>query len=212
MAREIRAIAERQATRRGEPLEIVYFVDDVGELGDRSDVVCQDLQQLVRRCPPDSWKPISCVGFPEVRRRFYQTFHHLGYEFGVIVSEDAIVETHHAVGEGSVVFPGAVLAVGSRIGRNCAVYFNVVVGHDCDIGDHSVINPGVNMAGRVSGGEAVLYGIGATVLQGRRIGADSVIAAGSAVLTDVASGVTVLGVPAVARAIPGRRYGRERDD
>jgi sugar O-acyltransferase (sialic acid O-acetyltransferase NeuD family) len=196
MAREIRCLVERQAARRGDQLRIVYYVDDVRDVAGRTDLVCQDLDELIRRCPPGEWKPVSCVGIPEVRRRFYHAFRQLGYEFDTIVSDRAIVETSHAIAEGSIIFPGAVLAVGTRLGKNCAVYFNAVVGHDCEIGDHSVINPGANLAGRIVGGEAVLYGIGATILQGCTIGAESIVAAGSAVLADVPPRVTMLGVPA----------------
>jgi UDP-2-acetamido-3-amino-2,3-dideoxy-glucuronate N-acetyltransferase len=45
-------------------------------------------------------------------------------------------------------------------------------------------------------------GLGARVLQGRRIGAEAVVGAGAVVVRDVLPGQIVVGCPAVARA-PG---------
>jgi UDP-3-O-[3-hydroxymyristoyl] glucosamine N-acyltransferase len=70
------------------------------------------------------------------------------------------------------------------------------VGHDAEIGDCNVINPGVNLSGRVKVGNGCLIGTGACILENRSI-RDKVIVGGDAVVTkDISAGLTVEGIPA----------------
>ena len=96
------------------------------------------------------------------------------------------------------------MAIGCRLAEDVLVNFNATIGHDTVIGAHSVISPGVQLGGRISSGKRVMFCIGACVLQRRSIGDDSVISAGAAVWTDVPENVTMVGVPAVSRKVPGR--------
>ncbi|MCY1312009.1 putative acetyltransferase EpsM [compost metagenome] len=65
------------------------------------------------------------------------------------------------------------------------------------------ISPGARLAGGVSVGDLSWVGIGASVRQLVRIGAQVVVGAGAAVTTDVADALTVVGVP--ARALANRQ-------
>jgi acetyltransferase-like isoleucine patch superfamily enzyme len=56
--------------------------------------------------------------------------------------------------------------------------------------------PGVHLGGDVHVGERSWIGIGATCIQGLRIGRDVMVGAGSVVLKDVLDGRRVAGVPA----------------
>jgi acetyltransferase-like isoleucine patch superfamily enzyme len=70
------------------------------------------------------------------------------------------------------------------------------VDHDCIIGDHAHIAPGVTLSGGVIVGERTHIGTGATVIQGIHIGESSLVGAGALILKDVPQSVTVMGVPA----------------
>jgi len=50
-----------------------------------------------------------------------------------------------AVGEGTVVEPGAFIAKGSRIGKNCHIMPGVFVGNNVTIGDNTVLYPNVTI-------------------------------------------------------------------
>jgi acetyltransferase-like isoleucine patch superfamily enzyme len=73
-----------------------------------------------------------------------------------------------------------------------------VVEHECTIGDHGYLSPGVVLSGQVTVETGAFLGAGAVVLPGLRIGAGAVVAAGAVVTVDVAAGQTVMGVPARA--------------
>ena len=139
---------------------------------------------------------LGSVGAPVGRRRLFERFKEMGYSFASVVHPSAVVAADVELGEGAQIMAGAVIQPGSRIGCNAIINTRASVDHDCLVGAHVHIAPGVTLSGGVTVGEASHLGTGATVIQGRRIGAESVIGAGALVLNDVAPAVTVVGVPA----------------
>ena len=91
---------------------------------------------------------------------------------------------------------GVVIQPGSRIGKNSIVNTKASVDHDCIIGDHVHISPGVTLSGGVTVGSTVHIGSGATIIQGMRIGDNCLVAAGAVVISPLLDSVTVAGVPA----------------
>lgn len=91
---------------------------------------------------------------------------------------------------------GVVVNTGSVIGADVILNTGCTVDHHNRIGDHAHIAPGVHMGGEVEVGEGALVGIGATVMPRKRIGAWSVVGAGTLVTRDVPDGVVVVGAPA----------------
>jgi UDP-perosamine 4-acetyltransferase len=119
------------------------------------------------------------------------------------VSPAAVVSATADVDEGVLVMPGAVVNAHAHLERGVIVNTNAAIDHGCRIGAFSHVAPGVALAGDVAVGEGALIGIGATVVPGRSIGAWANVGAGACVVSDVASGETVVGVP--ARPLRARR-------
>ncbi len=123
------------------------------------------------------------------------------------VSEVAYVVGDVEIGEGSGVFPGAVIRAdftSIRIGRNTMVEDNVVVhsGTPVEIGDNVTIGHGaVVHCSRV--GNNSLIGNNATLLDNAEIGSHCVVAAGAVVPTGmkVPDYSMVVGVPGRIRAV-----------
>jgi sugar O-acyltransferase (sialic acid O-acetyltransferase NeuD family) len=88
------------------------------------------------------------------------------------------------VDEGSIVFGGAMVGHGSRLGRCC------------------VLAPGAVVNARVELGDGVYVGTNASILPDLKVGSWATIGANSAVIQDVPAGATVMGVPAQV-LIPG---------
>ena len=102
------------------------------------------------------------------------------------VSEFAYVVGDVEIGEGSSIWPGAVVRADSgkiTIGKQTCIQDNSVVHGDADvvIGDNVVVGHGAVCHARKVG-DRVLVGNGATVNDGVEIGEDSLIAAGAVVL------------------------------
>ena len=107
-----------------------------------------------------------------------------------------------ALGEGTVVFAGAVIQADARLGRGVIINTSASVDHDCRLGDGVHVCPGAHLAGNVTVGEQSWLGIGCAIRQGIRIGSNVTVGAGAVVVKDVADGLTVAGCP--ARDIGGR--------
>ena len=71
-------------------------------------------------------------------------------------------------------------------------------------GDHAHVAPGVHTGGEVTIGAGSLVGMGAIIMPGRKLGANSVVGAAALVQRDVEDATVVVGVPArpVRRRVP----------
>lgn len=114
------------------------------------------------------------------------------------VEKTSLVSSEGTIGDGTVVLAGAYIGVGTTIGSNCIVNHGAIIDHDCSIADHAHVSPGAVIGGGVRIGRRSHVGIGAIVRQGITIGDDVTVGAGAVVVDDVASGSTVVGVPARA--------------
>jgi len=121
------------------------------------------------------------------------------------VSEAAYVVGEVEIGEGSSVWPGAVIRGDGgliRIGRYTNIQDNTVVhsNNPMDIGDEVTLGHSVVVEARRLG-NGVLIGNNATVLPGAEIGDYSIVAANAVVLPDtqIPPYSFVVGVPAVIK-------------
>ncbi len=137
-----------------------------------------------------------------VRSGLFNRFKDLGHSFLTLIHPDASVAAETEIGEGTLIFAGAVVQPGTRIGRNCILNTRCSVDHDCVIGDHTHIAPGATLSGAVTTGGNCHIGVGATILQGIGIGRGALVGAGSVVVRPVAAGTSVYGVPARAKDGP----------
>lgn len=108
-----------------------------------------------------------------------------GYKFTSVISPKAIVSSAVKISPGAQVLPGAIINVGSVIQESTIVNTGAIVDHDCEIGPHSHLAPGVSLCGNVKIGSNVYVGTGSSIIQNIIIGDEAVIAAGSTVYFDV---------------------------
>jgi sugar O-acyltransferase (sialic acid O-acetyltransferase NeuD family) len=185
----------RAQAQAGAPLECAGFVVD-DEFFASSE--CEGLP--VRRW--SAWAGqtadaahIIGIGSPSVRRRVADQLAAAGGRFATLTHPRAWVADGVSMGEGSVIFAGAMVAPNASIGRQCTLNLNVTIGHDNALADFVTIGPGVNIASFCRIGEGVEFGAGAVVIPEVTIGAWSIIGAGTVVTKDVPPNSTVVGVP-----------------
>ncbi len=139
---------------------------------------------------------IGFAGKTEKRRKLFEFFKDKGYSFARVIHPSAVISPDVQMDEGVQVMAGAVIQAGSKIKENSIINTKVSVDHDCVIGPHVHLAPGVTISGGVQVADDVHIGAGTTIIQGIRIGKKCLIGAGSLVLNDVKDGVTIFGVPA----------------
>lgn len=119
-----------------------------------------------------------------------------GFELATIIHPKAYISASAIIAAGTVLMPGAVVNADSVIGSGCIINSNAVVEHDCALEDGVHLSPSASLAGGVLVGQCSWIGIGASVIQLKRIGRNVVVGAGASVITDLPDNITAVGVPA----------------
>jgi len=119
-----------------------------------------------------------------------------GFELATAIHPTASVSASARIGVGTVIRAQSAIGPETEIGENCIIGYGATISHNCTIGDGAHLSSGVNVAGLVKIGRATWVGIGATIIDPKSVGCDSVIGAGSVVVTDIPDGVIAYGVPA----------------
>jgi sugar O-acyltransferase (sialic acid O-acetyltransferase NeuD family) len=147
---------------------------------------------------------VLCLGWPWTRHAVVRRIGDRGQPAPPIVHPSADMGAGVEMGLGSVVLGHTHVSPFVRLGAHAVVSYLASVGHDSTFGDHASVMPNAAVSGGVTGGHRVLVGSGAVVREGISLGDDVRIGAGAAVVSDVASGLTVVGAPARPIADEGR--------
>ncbi len=139
---------------------------------------------------------VGSVGRSGLRERLFTTFKQRGYRFTRVRHPTAVIASDVEEGEGVQIMAGAVIQTGTRLDEDVIVNTRASVDHDCRVGAHVHIAPGVVLSGGVQVGASSHIGTGAAVIQNIHIGLRSVVGAGAVVVRDVQSEWTVVGNPA----------------
>ncbi|HEY9049457.1 MAG TPA: acetyltransferase [Ohtaekwangia sp.] len=141
---------------------------------------------------------IIAIGDPIRKATIYSSIRNPHIQFPVLKHASAILqdEEHIQIGEGCILTAGVILTTNIRLGKHVLLNLNTTVGHDTRIDDYASVMTSVNIAGGVSIGARALIGSGACIKNDILIGEESRVGMGAVVVRDVASRITVAGVPA----------------
>ena len=143
---------------------------------------------------------IVAVGDAHKRMELIERLLGLGLKIPVIVDPSAVISRFATLAAGTVVLAQAAVNAGARIGMGVIVNTGATVDHDSVLGDGVHICPGVHLGGNVVVQRTSWIGVGSSVRQGICVGTNVTVGAGSVVVSDVADGEMVMGVPAKSRA------------
>lgn len=139
---------------------------------------------------------LGSVGDTSLRKKIFDRFNQQGYTFRTVIHPSAIIARDCVLDEGVQVMAGAVINTGTRIAADSIINTGAIIDHECEIGQHVHVAPGVTLSGGVHVADGVHIGTGATVIQGINIDAGALVGAGAVVIRDVEKGAKVAGVPA----------------
>ena len=125
-----------------------------------------------------------------------ERFKAAGLALDPIIHPHASVCATARIGQGSQVLALSSLAAEARLGDGCILNHRASVDHECSVGDGVHIAPGATLCGCVIVEPFAFIAAGAIILPRLRIGADSIVGAGSVVTRDVPPGAVVVGNPA----------------
>jgi len=135
------------------------------------------------------------VGAPEHRRRLIARARETGVRFANVIHPSVITTRWNFLGEGSIIAAGCILTNRIRIGDHVQVNLDCTIGHDAVLENFVTLAPGVHVSGDVVLEEGCSLGTGSVVIEKKKIGAWSIVGAGSAIVQDVPKNTTVVGIP-----------------
>lgn len=115
--------------------------------------------------------------------------------YGILIHPGVIKSRYVTIGEGTIICAGNILTTNIKIGNHVIVNLDCTIGHDVQIENFVTILPSVNISGNVLIKALVNIGTGTAIIQGKNIGQESIIGAGSVIVKDIPEKVTVVGVP-----------------
>lgn len=180
-----------------EKWDVLGFLDSEPELVGRSigGVPVLGGDDWCREHDDKSIRLICAIGNSRNRKRVVEKLSGMGCQFVTVIHPDVVIPATVRIGMGSLIMAGTRFTTDAEVGSHSVVYVNCSITHDVRIGDYCVIAPGCNLAGACTIETGVELGITVSVLPGKRVGAWSVIGAGSVITKDIPPNVTAMGIP-----------------
>lgn len=141
-------------------------------------------------------RAVIAIGDNGARRAIGEALDRNGFEIVNAIHPSARIAANASLGKGVVAAAGSLVCAHCQIGDYVILNTGCIVDHESMIGTAAHICPGVKLAGHVTVESGAFVGIGSTVIQGVRVGFESIIGAGAVVIRDVEPMTTVVGVPA----------------
>ncbi|GHV80065.1 hexapeptide transferase [Spirochaetia bacterium] len=156
----------------------------------------EDIESLFEKGYHQAIITLGSVGNPDKRIKLYHKLKLIGFQFPKIIDSTAIVsQISVEMADGVFVGKGVIINTGVKLGTCAIINSGAIIDHDCEIGQFVHIGPGVRMSGGIHIQDNVHVGIGSSMIQSISVGRDSIIGAGSVVVSDIEEGVIAFGIP-----------------
>lgn len=174
---------------------IVGFVDD-NQLIQDSEIngynVVGDIDWLIKQ----NLYVVNAIGDPLIKKKVINRLQDSNNQYPVLIHPSVICSDRVKIGEGSIVCAGSIITVNIEIGKHVIVNLDCTIGHDAIIEDYSTILPSVNISGNVIIKECVSLGTGTAIIQGIKVGQNTIVGAGAVITKDLPDNCTAVGSPA----------------
>jgi sugar O-acyltransferase (sialic acid O-acetyltransferase NeuD family) len=139
---------------------------------------------------------VCAIGDPITKKRTIERLKDSNNSFPVLIHPSVIYSDRVSFGEGSIICAANIITTDIKIGNHVIINLDCTIGHDAILGDYTTVLPSVNVSGFVVTDESVSIGTGSAIIQGVKIGENTVVGAGSVVVKDLPDNCTAVGAPA----------------
>ena len=140
---------------------------------------------------------ITLVNDFKARRVYFERINKLGLKLFSVISKKSYISKSAKIGSGCFIGPFSTILPNSKIGDLVQIEDQCSIGINVEIGNCSVICPGVITGSSSSIGEDSFLGLGSTVNPKVKIGNRCLVGANSAVVKNIPNGMIAKGVPCV---------------
>lgn len=140
---------------------------------------------------------VCAVGSAKVRKNIIEKLQiNPNIRFATVIDPSVILSDRIKIGEGTIICAGTILTVDITIGNHVIINLDCTLGHDDVIADFVTIYPSVNVSGNVVVETCAELGTGMQIIQGKKIGKESILGAGAVVVRDIPYRCVAVGSPA----------------
>lgn len=139
---------------------------------------------------------VVAVGDGYHRKRLSDLCITLGLTPTVLIHPNVVIGENVEIEEGVVICANSVITTNIKLRRGSQLNLNSLVGHDVELGNFVTLAPAVKIMGNSKVEEMATIYTGAIVAPSVNIGSNSIIGAGSVVLSDVPVNSKAFGNPA----------------
>ena len=195
--REVAWLVKR-INQQNEEWKLKGFIDDdeklAGSIIDGYSVIGGT--DYFNRIGHESWI-VCAVGSASTRKKIINKLErNPNVNFATLIDPSVMLSDSVSIGEGSILCAGTIATVDIHIGKHVIVNLDCTIGHDAIINDFVTIYPSVNVSGNVTVGEESELGTGTQIIQGKKIGKETIVGAGAVVVRNIPDKCTAVGSPA----------------
>jgi sugar O-acyltransferase (sialic acid O-acetyltransferase NeuD family) len=129
----------------------------------------------------------------QLRAEKYMAAKAKGYQLVSYISPHADLNPEVVIGDNCVIGSHTIIDAGVQIGNNIIIASGIVIGHHTSIGDHCFISAGATIAGSVTLEPYCFIGTGAIIRDRLKVRESSVVGAGALILEDTEASGVYLG-------------------
>lgn len=172
--------------------ETIAFIDDdidkIGKKLENVDIISLDM--AAKLAAKNEVYFIAGVGNTMFRKKMVEKLIRAipNPKFAIIVHKAVIMMSNTKIEEGVFIAPGNTIAIRCYLKAHCVINQNVSVGHDCVIGEYSIVSPGCILSGRTNIGGITFLGSGVVTYPGVTIGNNCAVSALNVVARDLKTG------------------------
>lgn len=135
------------------------------------------------------------IGNNIIRAKLFEKVKTNGFSVATLMHPSSSISSSAIIGSGTVIMPNVVVNAKASIGKGVILNTSSIIEHECRVEDFVHISPNVALAGNVKIGFLSQIGIGSSIIQGKIIGSNCIIGAGSVVVKSIKDNIKAYGNP-----------------
>jgi sugar O-acyltransferase (sialic acid O-acetyltransferase NeuD family) len=160
-------------------------------------------EQIQEEFPPDQVDFIFPAGFQIsnpyntniFRRNRYELIKSMGYQFISYLSSRALIANNVVIGQNVLIYEGSIVQPFVEIGNNTIIRPGVNLGHHCVVQDHCFISAEVTVGSRTTIGSQTFVGLNTTILNSITVADASFIGSSTLINRNTQAFSKNLGIP-----------------
>lgn len=186
----------KQINREKEEWNFLGYIDDNVEVGTEINgkKVLGNLDYLLNQ--KENLSVAIAIGNAKVRKQLVERLSkNQKLEYPNLIAPDVYIDETVQLGKGNIITSGNILTVNIKIEDFNIINLSCTIGHDVEFDSFVTVYPCANISGNVDIAAECELGTNSCIIQGIKIGRETIIGAGAVVIRNIEGKCTAVGNP-----------------